>query len=608
MKRFDSFLTLLTISLLTSGFVSGIAVAEDPDKTSSERALKQVTSDIKYLASDELGGRQPGTPGMVLAEKFIVAEYEKAGLVAPYDGTYLQEMEVGETYERNDEVASLVIKGPDGKSMEMKLGENFQQLTGSKNYEISGDLVFVGYGIKSEDHNYDEISPVDIKDKIVVMIRREPQADDEDSVFDGAETSRNAYIMTKVRRCRGAAGIIMINDSSELEGDDPLAEPDQFGRAVRRVPFYHMKRSVFDEMLKTTPILKGDGEKLSTIAEIEKEIDANLSPLSQTMEGWTVEGKGEFKKQGVKTYNIVGVIEGEGPHADETIVIGAHYDHLGMGAYGSRTPERKEVHNGADDNATGTAAVIELARRYAARDTKPARRLVFICFTAEEMGLLGAEHYCKNPLFPMEKTVAMVNFDMIGWLREDKLTIYNWNSCREFGPVLDKANEDFNLDLKKPASGFAGSDHLPFFQRSVPVMFIHTGLTETYHTPDDDFETLDCAGAVKVIDFTESVVDGICGLDAPPKFGTPERVSLGVRLKTEDDVVTIEEVRENSIAERSGLLAGDIIVEFNEEPVTRRREVTRGVRRDAGQTVPIKVKRDGTDIILNVTLSKEVVQ
>ena len=143
--------------------------------------------------------------------------------------------------------------------------------------------------------------------------------------------------------------------------------------------------------------------------------------------------------------------------------------------------------------------VVELARMFAKRGKAPGRRLVFICFSAEEMGLLGAKHYVKEPLFPLEDTVAMVNFDMIGWLRDDKLTVFNWNSCAEFAPILENANQAMKLDLVKPVSGFAGSDHLPFLQYKMPVMFMHTGLTSTYHTPEDDFETLDCDGALKVI-------------------------------------------------------------------------------------------------------------
>ncbi len=615
MKRFNLTPYAAVIAILTAGLVSGSVLADNPDntdKTSSERALKQVTSDIKYLSSDEMGGRQPGTPGIDMALKFIVEEYEKIGLEKPYDGTYLQDMEVGNEYVVNEDDAMLVLKGPQDKEIKLQLGEDYRQLVAREAYNLTGDLVFVGYGIKAADQNYDEVSPVDLEGKIVVMLRREPQQDDENSVFDGKEASSHSYIRTKVRRMRSAnaAAILFVNDVSEEAQGDPLVDSGEFGTTTNRIPSLQVKRSVIDKVLAETPLVTADGKRLTTLAQAEKAIDENLEPLSQSMEGWSAQTKGEFTKKGVKTSNIVGVIEGEGPHADETIIIGAHYDHLGLGAYGSRAPGRKEVHNGADDNATGTAAVMELARRFAQRDKKPARRLVFICFTAEEMGLLGAQHYVEDPLYPLDKTVAMVNFDMIGWYREagDGLTVFNWNSCPEFGPVLDKANEGLNVKLNKPARGFAGSDHLPFFQKQIPVMFMHTGLTDTYHTPEDDFETLDCAGAVKVIDYTEQVVDGIANLPAAPVFGTPEPMQLGVTLNDDDDVVKIEAVSDGSIAQRSGLLAGDIIVAIDDEEITSRRQVTRTIRRDEGKTIKFKVKRDDAEVVLNVTLKKEIVQ
>lgn len=615
MKRFNPTPLPAAIAILMVGVVSANALADqldDADKTDSERALKQVTNDIKYLSSDDMGGRQPGTPGIDKALNFIVDEYEKIGLVKPYNGTYLQDMEVGNEYIVNEDVAKLVLKGPQDKGIKLTPDEDYRQLVAADAYELSGDLVFVGYGIKGLDENYDELSPVDLEGKIAVVLRKEPQQNDENSVFDGKETSSHSYIRTKVRKLRAAkaAAILLVNDASEEAQDDPLVESGAFGTTTNRIPCLQVKRKVIDQILAETPLITGDGSKLSTLAQAEKAIDDTLEPLSQTIVGWSANTKGSFTKKGVKTSNIVGVIEGEGPHADETIIIGGHYDHLGLGAYGSRAPGRKEIHNGADDNATGTAAVMELARRFAKRDTKPARRLVFICFSAEEMGLLGAQHYVEDPLYPLDKTVAMVNFDMIGWYREsgNGLTVYNWNSCPDFGPILDVANKNIHLKLNKPGRGFAGSDHLPFFQKQIPVMFMHTGLTDTYHTPEDDFETIDCAGALKVIDYTEHVIDGIANLDNAPVFGSPKPMTLGATLNDDDDVVKIEAVEDGSIAQRSGLHVGDIIVAIGDEAITSRRQVNISVRRDEGKTVKFKVKRDNAEIVLNVTLKREIVQ
>ncbi len=591
------------------------AAAEKPESSETsealsepqQAALKQVTFDIKYLSSDEMAGRQPGTPGIKLAEDYIVAEYKKAGLKPLENGTYLQEFEVGKSRTVDPEKTSLVLKGPNDSELKLKDGEDYRQLTGRDDFELDSELVFVGYGISADEHNYLEYDGVDVKDKIVVLIRREPQAEDSDSVFNGDKTSRHSYARSKITAARraGAAGILMVNDgltATDAERD-ALVTSDQFGSTS--LPFAQVKRSVMDEILEQSPLTSPTGMKLKSLQEVEDLIDSNLEPLSQVIPGWTASFNAGFDENAILTSNIIGIIEGEGPNADETIVIGAHYDHLGDGAYGSRAGGRREIHNGADDNATGTAAVIELARRFNRRSEKPGRRLVFICFTAEEMGLLGAYHYVQDPTYPLEKTAAMINFDMIGWLRDDELTLYGWNSSPQLAPVFDAANEGIGLELNKPTSGFGGSDHLPFNEQRIPNTFIHTGINAVYHTPEDDFEAINCEGALRVIDYSENVVAGLASLETKPKFGTPKRFRLGVMLDEEDDVVTIAGVTSNSVAEKSGLKVGDVILEVDGKKLTKRREMTRIIRRDRGKTIQMKLKRDDAEILLNVELNDE---
>ena len=432
--------------------------------------LEKVSYDIKYMSSDEMGGRQPGTPGIKMCEDFIVAEYKKAGLKPLEDGTYFQELEVGATQTIVKAASALTLMGPNDAELKLELGSDFQQLICRKDFDLKNDLVFVGYGISAAEHNYNDFDGIDVEGKIVVLFRSEPQREDANSVFDGTNPSRYGRGPTKVSAARRAkaAGILIVNDSVSAAEADEFIQADRFN--TNSLPIAQIKRSVLDEMLKSSPLTSPTGKKLDNVNAIEKLIDSNLEPISQPLDGWTAEFKSKFVRETTKTNNIVGIIEGEGPNADETIIIGAHYDHLGMGAYGSRARGRREIHNGADDNATGTAAVIELARRFNARDKKPGRRMVFICFTAEEMGLLGAFHYCANPIYPLEKTAAMVNFDMIGWLRNDELTLYSLNSSKELGPVFDTANEAFNFKLKKPASG-GGSDQIPFNQKGIPNVF-----------------------------------------------------------------------------------------------------------------------------------------
>lgn len=570
----------------------------------NQAALDQITYDIEYMSSDEMGGRQPGTAGIQLCEDYIVEEYKKAGLKPLKDGTYLQSLDVGRTRTVSKDETALSLKGPNGNDLELKLGEDFQQLLGRKDFDLSSDLVFVGYGISADEHNFDEYADVDVEGKVVVLIRYEPQAEDANSVFDGENTSRHATGRKKVTVARraGAAGIIMVNDHARVaeEGEDGLIQSDRFG--TNSLPFVQIKREIFDRVLEASPLTSPTGKSLSSVDEIEKLIDSNLEPISQPLKDWSCEFKSAFPVKQTKTNNIIGIIEGEGPNADETIVIGAHYDHLGMGAYGSRAGGRREIHNGADDNATGTAAVIELARRFSRRDKKPGRRMVFVCFTAEEMGLLGAKHYCENPIYPLESTAAMVNFDMIGWLRDEQLTLYNWNTSPQLDPIFEAANEGMGFDLKKPIQAFGGSDHLPFNERGVPNMFIHTGTNAVYHTPEDDFDAINCEGALRVIDYSERVVSMLAELETRPTFGKPKPFRLGVMIEEADGQIKIDGVSEDSIAQKAGILKGDILLSVDGEAMENRRNLVRMLRRDRGKTVEMKIKRGDEEVTLEVEL------
>ena len=570
----------------------------------NQAALDQITYDIEYMSSDEMGGRQPGTAGIQLCEDYIVEEYKKAGLIPLKDGTYLQSLDVGRTRTVSKDETALSLKGPNGNDLELKLGEDFQQLLGRKDFDLSSDLVFVGYGISADEHNFDEYADVDVEGKVVVLIRYEPQAEDANSVFDGENTSRHATGRKKVTVARraGAAGIIMVNDHARVaeEGEDGLIQSDRFG--TNSLPFVQIKREIFDRVLEASPLTSPTGKSLSSVDEIEKLIDSNLEPISQPLKDWSCEFKSAFPVKQTKTNNIIGIIEGEGPNADETIVIGAHYDHLGMGAYGSRAGGRREIHNGADDNATGTAAVIELARRFSRRDKKPGRRMVFVCFTAEEMGLLGAKHYCENPIYPLESTAAMVNFDMIGWLRDEQLTLYNWNTSPQLDPIFEAANEGMGFDLKKPIQAFGGSDHLPFNERGVPNMFIHTGTNAVYHTPEDDFDAINCEGALRVIDYSERVVSMLAELETRPTFGKPKPFRLGVMIEEADGQIKIDGVSEDSIAQKAGILKGDILLSVDGEAMENRRNLVRMLRRDRGKTVEMKIKRGDEEVTLEVEL------
>jgi hypothetical protein len=594
------------------------ATARADDETDAKAALKRVSYDVQFLASDELKGRGVGTEGIETAAKYIVDEYKKVGLESGVaDGSYRQLFEVNLGRQLVKDSVKVVLTGPQGKELVLECGKSCQPMAvGGDSALKEAQLVFVGYGIKADEHNYDEYKNVDVKDKVVVLIRIEPQQQKDDSVFAGKEHSDYARVSNKVQAAEdaGAAGIILVNDgvSAPTDDKDTLLAFDELGRSGK-LPFVQIKRETLNEMLAVSPIPNPTGGHFESLAEIEEHIDANLEPISASLSDWTLNFDCRFDSVKAKTANIVGVLRGEGPLADEYVVIGGHYDHLGFGEIGSRAG-RREIHNGADDNATGTAAVMELARRYAKYDKKPKRTVVFICFSAEERGLLGAAHYCnQEALFDLSKTVAMINYDMIGWLRDGKLTVFGSGCGSTFEAVLDEAAKGSKLVLSKVPSPFAGSDHMPFYQKNVPVMFLHTGLTDTYHTPEDDFNTLNMSGALDVIDFSEKMIWNLVNRDDKPEFVSAEgggqaRPSFfGVRLDYSDtkDGLKILSFAPESPAQKAGLAVGDLVLEVAGKKITERSELQAILRENKpGTSIAVKYKRAAEEKSVDVQLGE----
>ncbi len=635
----------LLIALAATTWLGSSAIQAQTNK--AKDPLGRIKYDVKYLASDELEGRGVETDGIHKAADYIIAEFKKYG-VKPggKNNSYKQKFPVPVGRQIDKKNTSLVFKGPMDAKWEGKLGKNFQAMMPGGDAEIdNAELVFVGYGISSEDHKYDDFADIDVKGKIVVMLTREPQVDNKDSAFDGTKDTRHARLTTKLRAAKnaGAAGAIFINDAKTAGDKDVMPATNAFGSRFSRrsrIPFAMVKRKDFDSVLSSNPLKSPGGKELSSISDIESYIDDKLEPVSQSISGWKCSYETSFPSTTVDAFNIIGVVEGEGDKKDEVIVIGGHYDHLGRGPYGSRAPNRKEVHNGADDNATGTAAVLELARRFAKSDKKPERTLVFIAFSAEERGLVGSRYWCaEEPLFPLEKTIAMINYDMIGWLRKGRLTIYGSGTCDEFDGALDNANENFKLNLNKVPSPFAGSDHMPFNSKKIPCMFLHTGLTDTYHTPDDDYETLNMEGALKVIDYSEALLWNLAKLEKKPEYKLPSRGVrrprarpssdnkksdkksktdvkkpttaatqgyLGVRVGFDDDErAVIESISENSAASKAGLRKGDVILSFDGKKIGEGDDLVNAVKgKKVGDEVEVKLKRGETTITTKLKLGK----
>ena len=456
-----AFLILFTLGL--SGVLMRASLAQD------DPIVERMRKDITFLASDECEGRGVGTKGLDMAADYVAAQFSKSGLKpGGINGTYFQPFPFA-TNAGLEGSSTLELLGPQDKKIVLKQGVDFQVLGFSAPGKFTTPLVFAGYGVTARDSAYDDYAGVDAAGKIVAVLRRLPRWTDKDRPFDGPNKDELAALENKQYRAQAAraAAVILVNDASEMPKDDLLPfQQTAKGISTISVPFVQIKRSVLDEVLKAST-----GK---TLAETEKAIDEDLKPRSAVLQGWTANLEVKIKRQEVPVKNVIGVLEGSGPLANETIVVGAHYDHLGFGGAGSRAKDnKKDIHHGADDNASGTTAVMELSRRFGALKNREGRRVVFMTFTAEERGLIGSRHYTRvAPLFPLKNTVAMFNLDMVGRQKEDpkskksKLIVEGIGTAKEFDGLVTKLKPGF--ELVKKQTGYGPSDHDSFYSQKNP--------------------------------------------------------------------------------------------------------------------------------------------
>ena len=396
----------------TLGLVSWLALFGLALGQSDEAIEARMRKDVTYLASEECEGRGVDTAGINKAADYIAAEFVKAGLKpGGVNGTFFQPFTIGGTSKLEGK-STMTLKGPLGQEIELKLNDDFQVMGISGPGKVTAPLVFVGYGVTAAGIGYDDYKGQDVAGKVVLAIRRTPRFFSKELGFDGANKEQHAALVNKeaLAESNKAAAFVLVNDLSEAgTGDKLMAFKDIAGAAAAGIPALQLRRTIADNILQTT---------LDTnLAEVEKGIERDLKPRSAPLKGWTVTIETGVKRTSVACKNIIGVVEGAGPLANETVVVGAHYDHLGYGGQGSlaKLAGKKIMHPGADDNGSGTTTVIELVLRFGAMKDRQGRRLVFMTFSGEERGLLGSQYYCnRQPLFPLADTVAMINLDMVG--------------------------------------------------------------------------------------------------------------------------------------------------------------------------------------------------
>ena len=638
---------VLSIGLLSFTFLFLLFPVSGADKSDAESAsFQQVKKDIFFLASDNCEGRGPLTKGLEIAADYISQQFKTAGLKPlGNDGSYFQPFSISGA--KLDEKPKLVIKSANlqvdpqlknrrfkfshrseipvkqDKVFPLEAGKDFEAMGLSQAGKATAPLVFAGFGMTVDDgKKYDDYAKVDAKGKVVMVLRDAPKFKEESKIFDSNGKKRQLASLTeKILNAEkhGALAILFVNDrDTAIETSDSLLPFNYtaLARAPGKIPALHLSRSCADELL-TVATGKNLEQTQKMIEEEMVSASADLNSITADLEIKLTRGKDV-----VSLKNIAGVLEGAGPLANETIVIGAHYDHLGYGGAGSLSAQKKlAIHHGADDNGSGTTGMLELVRRFSSMKNRQGRKILFMAFSGEELGLFGSAHFVKNPLIPINEIAVMVNLDMIGRLskdadtKKDKVLLEGTGTAEIFEPLLDKKNSDTQFVFVKKKSGFGPSDHASFCEKKIPVLFFWTGVHSDYHTPLDTADKINLAGLLKVVGFVEKIAIDLTQVEKKPAFievkgGTSPRPAgnmprLGIRpgYSDEKDGVLVEGVSDGDPAAKAGIKSGDRIMEISGKKVGNIEtymQIMAGEKK--GTTIQVGIDRNGKKIQIPVKL------
>ncbi len=677
------------IYLVACGVVLIWAAAGPAKAADDAAAVEQRLADVvQHLASPSCEGRAIGGEGIDRAAEFIAAQFAAIGLKTDLiDGKPFQSfsVSVGNRLGPNNR---LVFHGPaepnssdpneprtatNGPATKPRMiaavsGRDFLTTGLSAAAEFDAPLVFAGYGISAEKEGYDDFTGVDVKGKMLIVLRHEPRQDDPDSPLDGTRDSIHATIGRKLANAeaRGAVGVIFVTDDVEVrrnlaaardqwlnaadrlakaldesrklaeapatefdrqrakvaslaaeltqigtrfEADsDPLLKFSMARSGAKKLIVLHCRRSAIDPIIRAA---LGKG-----LAELEAEIDRDFKPRTAELAGWRAAGQTDLGRQQAAAKNVLAMLPGDGPLAEETIVVGAHYDHLGLGDYGSLDRRPGLLHPGADDNASGVAAMIEIARQLAARPSRPQRSVLFIAFSAEELGLLGSKHYVAHPVVPLDKTVAMINFDMVGRMRNNRLTIFGVGTSELWAKLLDQISVE-GVDVARLPGGAGSSDQLPFYLQKIPALHLYTGMHGEYHRSTDTFETLNVPGMRRVVELSVRLIEGLAAEKERPKFhegqtlfpAAKRRVTFGAVPESNDadgqNGFRLAGIVIGGPAERAGLKTGDVVIEFGGQKVGNFYDfATLLSKYEGGEKVKTVVRRGEETLTVEVELEK----
>ena len=568
--------TLLIAALLIT---SAVAAQETPEPSAAT-----LQKHISYLASDELDGRRTGTAGANEAAKYIAREFERLGIrpapatdsrkinvmLARYLQTfpYIGSVELG----KNN-----VLSVKSGETLNLRVGEDWMPLgiSANRKLELTG-VVSAGYGITANELNHNDYNGTYSKNQVAIIQKGTPDGDNPHGKFTAAGQLR---FKVAAAQSAGVGALLIISSEDDLK-NDALARLQYDNAGLAGIP--------------VAVISKQAAEKLANAKEVTLSTDV--------------------VRVEVPSHNVVGVIEGSDPVLkNEAIVIGAHYDHLGRGGEGSLAPRSGEIHHGADDNASGTAGMLELARLLTSQRPRPKRTIVFAGFGGEEEGLLGSNYYVSHPVMPLANTVAMINMDMIGRMKDRKLVIGGVGTAKEWRDIM-AADTDKSFQLTLNEDGFGPSDHSSFYAKQIPVLFFWTGTHNDYHKPSDTFDKINYDDEARILEMVARIVNQLDAADKRVTYTTAKsdpaprtggfRVYLGTIPNYADtnDGVLLDGVRDDSPAAKAGLKAGDRVVKIGTRDIKNVYDYTAALGdMKAGEEYVIEVMRGTERLTLKIT-------
>ena len=573
-------------AVLAMLLTSSPANAQDGAATRSadgEAAVARYLADVAWLADDDRGGRGLGTPGLQAAADWLERQYALIGLEpAAGNGSFRQSFRAVVAVERGP-ATRLSVGGED------LAAEDYSVPGFSDSGSVTAPVVFAGWGVVSEEHAIDDYQGVDAQGRIVLVRRYTPQ----DGAFEDESLRRRLSDLRYkafTAREHGAVGLLVAD--LPLEGEDqeesplPAMRVDPQGGAG--IPVAVISR------IWAQRVLDGPRDVSLTTEVVEHTHDVD---------------------------NIVGRISA-GERLAGAIVLGAHYDHLGFGGASSLAPDAHEPHNGADDNASGTAALLEAARVLSARREQLGRDVIFVAFTGEENGLLGSSHFTREPPpgAAPEGLVAMLNMDMVGRLRNDRLAVLGGDSAEEWEAVIQPFCAEFELECELGGDGYGPSDQMSFYAAGVPVLHFFTGAHDDYHKPSDDTASINAAGGVRIANLVAEValelttLEGLTyqAAEAPAPLGDVR--SYGASLGTIPDYtgspdnrpgMRLAGVRPGGPADEAGLQRGDWIVELSGREIRDIYDLMYVLREARpGERSNVTVEREGERIERPVTFGE----